>query len=227
MDVGGPAWEEGRRAWRRLVRHVSSLDGAAGDQAHTSLDALADIASVRRLLEQAELASVKAARRHRRSWAEIATNLGVSRQSAWERWRELDESVPSPAASTSSAGALDATVRGLVRKVRRSQPAHVLVVVPDVLAMSCDDARQILQDAGLVALGHNPGGAPLPLPTSSTGTIVDQVPSAGAVRRAGSSVTVWVERGGGSAGVREPRRPVPSPESLSADPTAQPRSVAS
>jgi hypothetical protein len=33
------------------------------------------------------------------------------------------------------------------------------------------------------------------------------------VLRAGSQVTVWIERGRGSAGVREPRRPRPSPRS--------------
>jgi hypothetical protein len=38
--------------------------------------------------------------------------------------------------------------------------------------------------------------------------VVDQSPEAGAKVPAGSSVMLWVERGGGS-GVREPRRPRP------------------
>lgn len=28
------------------------------------------------------------------SWAEIATALGVTRQAAWERWHEIDETMP-------------------------------------------------------------------------------------------------------------------------------------
>jgi hypothetical protein len=28
------------------------------------------------------------------SWAEIATALGVTRQAAWERWHEIDETLP-------------------------------------------------------------------------------------------------------------------------------------
>ena len=43
------------------------------------------------------------------------------------------------------------------------------------------------------------------------GTVTDQSPEAGAKVPAGSPVRVWLERGGGSAGVREPRRPKPAP----------------
>ena len=46
---------------------------------------------MRRLLDQAELAAVRAARGRAKTWAEIATRLGVTRQSAWERWRDLDD----------------------------------------------------------------------------------------------------------------------------------------
>jgi hypothetical protein len=53
------------------------------------MKALGDIRLVRGLLDQAELGAVRAARREGRSWAEIATILGVTRQSAWERWRDL------------------------------------------------------------------------------------------------------------------------------------------
>lgn len=56
-----------------------------------AIAALRDIGLVRRLTDQAELVSVQTARRHGRSWAEIATALGVTRQSAWERWHELDD----------------------------------------------------------------------------------------------------------------------------------------
>src|SRR5215207_3891347 len=80
-------WHEGREAWERLAGRPRS-----GEEA---LVALSDIGLVRRLLDQAELEAVRAARRDRKSWAEIATRLGVSRQSAWERWRELDDE-PAP-----------------------------------------------------------------------------------------------------------------------------------
>jgi hypothetical protein len=53
------------------------------------MKALGDIRLVRGLLDQAEMGAVRAARREGRSWAEIATILGVTRQSAWERWRDL------------------------------------------------------------------------------------------------------------------------------------------
>jgi DNA invertase Pin-like site-specific DNA recombinase len=77
------AWREARAAWERLAVPPASGEGA--------LDALSDIGVVRRSLDQAELEAVRAARRDRKSWAEIATRLGVSRQSAWERWKDLDD----------------------------------------------------------------------------------------------------------------------------------------
>jgi DNA-binding Lrp family transcriptional regulator len=54
--------------------------------------ALQDIRLVRALLQQAELNAVRTARSGGASWAEVATMLGISRQSAWERWRDLDGS---------------------------------------------------------------------------------------------------------------------------------------
>src|ERR1700741_259604 len=79
----GHALDEGRQAWNRLCRHP---DGPGdGDRA---LIALSDIGTVRRALEHAELQAVRIARRDRKSWSEIAVQLGVTRQSAWERWRE-------------------------------------------------------------------------------------------------------------------------------------------
>lgn len=56
------------------------------------MSALGDIRLVRGLLDQAEMGAVRAARLEGRSWAEIATMLGVTRQSAWERWHDLVDS---------------------------------------------------------------------------------------------------------------------------------------
>jgi hypothetical protein len=49
------------------------------------------------------------------------------------------------------------------------------------------------------------------------GIVVDQSPESGAVVARGSQVRLWLESdGGGSAGVREPRRPSPAPKSARA-----------
>ena len=60
------------------------------DDGDAALAALTDVGVVHRILDQFELIAVRTARRHGKSWAEIATRLGVTRQSAWERWRDLD-----------------------------------------------------------------------------------------------------------------------------------------
>ncbi|WP_227471745.1 AsnC family protein [Paenarthrobacter sp. YJN-5] len=38
--------------------------------------------------------TVKHARKAGLSWAEIATALGVSRQAVWERWHDIDATLP-------------------------------------------------------------------------------------------------------------------------------------
>ena len=94
MGKGKSPWMDGRRAWSRLKGwHQDTPSAVPGhpDDGESALNALADVGQVRRLLDQAELVAVRTARRHGKSWAEIATRLGVARQSAWERWRDLDE----------------------------------------------------------------------------------------------------------------------------------------
>jgi hypothetical protein len=85
------AWDEGRQAWNRLCRHPDGPSDGDG-----ALVALSDIGRVRRALALAELQAVRVARRHRKSWSEIAVQLGVTRQSAWERWRDVDEQTGQP-----------------------------------------------------------------------------------------------------------------------------------
>jgi hypothetical protein len=41
-------------------------------------------------LDEREVEFVQWARRDEKSWAEIAAHAGISRQSAWEKWQELD-----------------------------------------------------------------------------------------------------------------------------------------
>jgi PASTA domain len=80
-----------------------------------------------------------------------------------------------------------------------------------VIGRSWPDTRQALHDKLLVAVGPDPD---LPPPTAGSWhdrVVTDQSPESGAMVPAGSTVTLWLERGGGS-GVREPRRPKPGPK---------------
>jgi hypothetical protein len=185
-------WEQARQAWRRLA--ANSGRPSADDD---GLAALSDVGVVRRMLDQAELQAVRTARLRGKSWAEIATHLGVTRQSAWERWRDLDDSL---GAATSQL------VELRVREHRRASKVRV----PNVVGREWIDARDVLADDGLVAVNAQPD---IPTDPGSRGWIVtDQSPEAGARAPAGSMVRLWL-RGDGDAGVREPRRPGPRPRS--------------
>lgn len=50
------------------------------------------VRTIRQKCDRTELETVREARELGMSWTEIATALGVTRQSAWERWHELDGS---------------------------------------------------------------------------------------------------------------------------------------
>ena len=106
-------WRDGRRAWERLRRWSRGKSGSTpGPDPGEALTALADIGLVRRLLDNTELAAVKAARQQHKSWAEVATKLGVTRQSAWERWRDLDDA--GDRSSTSGFAAIGPAGTGIV-----------------------------------------------------------------------------------------------------------------
>jgi hypothetical protein len=194
------------------------------DDGEASLAALSDVGLVRRLLDQAELAAVRSSRRAGKSWAEIATRLGITRQSAWERWRDLDETEPVAATrsvrlgmDSAREGLLGDAAEGLVDEVLEPQAKlrrRATISVPNVIGMSWDGARQALFERGLVAAGPNPDGPPLAALGWPDGIVVDQSPESGAKVPPGASVRLWLEgEGGGSAGVREPRRPSPQPKS--------------
>jgi hypothetical protein len=239
MSKDRSPWQLGRRAWERLDGwHLDGRTPRAGhpDDGEGALAALADVGFVRHLLDQAELVAVRTARRHGKSWAEIAVKLGVTRQSAWERWRDLDETTgsASPEGAPAIDGVLEAAVEGVVAAMSApgmsaaemsATPAEVLertardlrrrsnVRVPNVLGKSFDDARVALVKVGLVAVGPDPDAPPMEVISWPDAKVVDQSPESGAKVPAGTSVTLWVMRGGGSAGVREPRRPLPGPQS--------------
>jgi PASTA domain len=198
------AWEQARQAWRRLAAN-SGRPSAEED----GLASLSDIGVVRRMLDQAELAAVRAARLHGKPWAEIATQLGVTRQSAWERWRDLDDS-PGGGQSESSAEStvLSDAASHLVAMRAQEQRRASKVLVPNVVGREWIEARDILTGEGLVAINAQPD---TPADPGSLGwKVSDQSPESGARVRAGSAVRLWL-RGDGDAGVREPRRPRPTP----------------
>jgi transposase-like protein len=228
MSKGKGQWQDGRRAWERLKGwHEDAPPSAPGhlDDRAGPLDALADVGLVRRLLDQAELVAVRTARQHGKSWAEIATRLGVTRQSAWERWRDLDEVSGRPAAlgrmSPEEVAALQRAARAGATPERVEQLAGARrrrssVLVPNVVGKSWDDARHILQHVSLVAVGPDPDGPPLAATGWPNGVVTDQSPESGAKVPPGSPVTLWLDSGGGSGGVREPRRPNPAPRAARA-----------
>jgi hypothetical protein len=187
------AWAQAQEAWRRLAAR-------SGRPTEDGLDALSDIGVLRRMLDQAELEAVRTARRLGKSWAEIATHLGVTRQSAWERWRDLDD----------SPGVMgDAAAELVDMRVRESRRA-ARVTVPNVVGLDWLDARDVLTGKGLLAISAEPD---VPSTAGERGWIVtDQSPESGARVSAGAVVRLWLN-GDGGAGVREPRRPHPTPRS--------------
>jgi hypothetical protein len=199
------AWEQARQAWRRLA--ASSKRPGEDDD---GLASLSDIGVVRRMLDQAELAAVRTARSHGRSWAEIATHLGVTRQSAWERWRDLDDSPRGEPPFSSESTVLNDAAAHLVAIRAQEQRRASKVLVPNVVGLEWIEARDVLAGKGLVAINAHPD---TPTDLGSQGWVVtDQSPESGAMVRAGSVVRLWI-RGDGDAGVREPRRPRPTPRS--------------
>jgi len=202
------AWEQARQAWRRLA--TGSKRAREDDD---GLGALSDIGVVRRMLDQAELAAVRTARLHGKSWAEIATHLGVTRQSAWERWRDLDDSPGGEQQRSPESAALDDAAEHLLEMGARERRRASKVLVPNVVGLDWIQAREVLAGSELVAINAQPDAATDP--GSRGWVITDQSPESGARVPAGSIVRLWL-RGDGDAGVREPRRPRPTPRSSGA-----------
>ena len=162
------------------------------------------------MLDQAELAAVRTARLHGKSWAEIATHSGIARQSAWERWRGLDDSLRGEPQLSSESTVLNDAAADLLEMGARERRRASKVLVPNVVGLEWIEARNVLTGNGLVAINAQPD-APTD-PGSRGWVITDQSPESRARIPAGSVVRLWV-RGDGDAGVREPRRPRPTPRS--------------
>jgi hypothetical protein len=218
MAEGRGPWQESHRAWERLAgwwRSRASQPPEPLDEGEQALNALADIGLVRRMLDQTEFEAVRDGRRHGKSWAEIAIRLGVTRQSAWERWRDVDEpegpQPPEREPQRDIRSTVEEAASETVRRARGETRRRSTVTVPNVIGMSWEDARKALHERGLVGIGPDPDGPPLAALTWPDGVVTDQSPESGAKVPPGSAVTLWTDRGGGS-GVREPRRPKPDPK---------------
>jgi beta-lactam-binding protein with PASTA domain len=81
------------------------------------------------------------------------------------------------------------------------------VTVPDVVGRSLDAARRLLAEHGLVGQLADPD---VPAANPERAVVTDQIPESGATAPPGAPVRLWIDPGGGS-GVREPRRPKPTP----------------
>ncbi|MFL6120038.1 PASTA domain-containing protein [Actinophytocola sp.] len=212
-------WIEGRQAWRRLAEWnqlENDVHSARPLDADGALRALGDVGLVRRLLDQAEFEAVRSARRQGRSWSEIAVRLGVTRQSAWERWRDVDDNAADNAADAAApaGGTRHDPVTGAAVELSaqaRERRRRSSVIVPDVVGSSWPDARQLLSVNGLIGVDAESDGPPRITDPRPGEVVVDQSPEAGAKVSPGTTVKLWLSRRGGGAGVREPRRPVPDP----------------
>ncbi|XAS72614.1 PASTA domain-containing protein [Micrococcaceae bacterium Sec5.1] len=219
MGAQRDPWSEGLTMWERLRSWFGDArDAPPGNP--EALGALSDVRQLRYLLDQAELAAVHAARGRGSSWAEIAARLGIARQSAWERWRDFDDVVPTgsvlPASAAPASRAVEAAAAaGLVGEAAGRGGRQSNVTVPNVVGLSLESARAILVDSKLVAVGPDPDGLPLEGFGWPSGVVTGQSPESGAKVPIGSRVILWLGRGG-SAGDREPRRPSPGPRSLRA-----------
>jgi PASTA domain len=202
-SVDMTTFDDGQSAWRRLATWIRQVK-PDGDLALTMLS---DVGQIRRLLDHAEFEAVRVARSQRRSWSEIAMRLGMTRQSAWERWRDIDDA-PDPSEDWSSSA--DPVELALTARDRRRRST---VAVPNVVGLSWNDARERLMVNGLVITSPDPDGPPLTADGWPAGVVTDQSPESGATIPPGSLVTVWLNRGrGGGSGVREPLRPKPAPQ---------------
>ncbi len=140
--------------------------------------------------------------------------LGVTRQSAWERWRDLDDAPDAdrPLAGDQRSRVLTSVSADEAARAARASRRRSSVTVPSVIGRTWIDALETLRAKGLVAVGVGPDSAEAGTPEWPASVITDQVPESGAKVAPGAVVRLWYRRGGG-AGVREPRRPKPEPSS--------------
>lgn len=127
MARGRSVWQDGRRAWERLNGwHNDKPTAVPGhpDNGDAAIAALVDVHLVQSLVSRAELIAVRTARRHGKSWSEIAAVLHLDRESARTRWEDLDADFGLSRESSVEVQVTARTPRpphGLANVVRRSQ----------------------------------------------------------------------------------------------------------
>lgn len=80
-------WDERAEAFEAWADSVSPADLEPADT--SALQAITKLTDLRREIDAAILEAVREARRQRRTWAEIGTMLGVSRQAAQHKYGPL------------------------------------------------------------------------------------------------------------------------------------------
>lgn len=111
------------------------------------------------------------------------------------------------ATAAESAVRADAATDLVAMRAREQRRAST-VTVPNVVGLERVEVRDVLAGKGLVAINADPD-APA-VPGDEDWIVTDQSPESGARVKAGSLIRLWL-RGDGGAGVREPRRPRPTP----------------
>lgn len=82
------------------------------------------------------------------------------------------------------------------------------ITVPDLIGFGWEEARDIARAAGLDPRAVGPDGQPV---NGNGGVVIDQTPAPGDRVATGADLALRVAFGGGPAGNREPREPIPDP----------------
>ncbi len=80
--------------------------------------------------------------------------------------------------------------------------------VPDLVGFGWDEARDMARAVGLSPRAVGPDGQKV---NGKGGVVIDQAPSPGSKVARGTDVSLRIAFGGGHAGDREPRHPIPHP----------------
>ncbi len=104
----------------RAPRSATRNRAVVGTSTHGALDALGEVELGIRTLEVRRIALIGAAQQHGASWEEIGAALGVSRQAAWEKYRNQVRAVleVSAARASHSEEAILASAADVLKEVR-------------------------------------------------------------------------------------------------------------
>ena len=90
-------------------------------------------------------------------------------------------------------------------------------VAPDLIGLDVDSARSVCSEAHLIAVGSNSDGILGSQTWPGLWIVTDQRPDLGVTVARGDAVVIeFRKQGGGEAGDREPRNPIPSANPISA-----------